>query len=125
MAKRKKISMAYNPIRWRWRSLKNWFYHKWMVWRGYTPTTFNLFDNRYKYEKRIDVDKICSHETLPAHELVGFKKKELPRLELEGKLEIEEHHIKREIEAGKHEALEALRKDIDSEHIVCRSLPRE
>lgn len=78
MAKYERINKKNNPIIWRWRSFKNFFYHIYMRLRGYTPIQFQPFSNRYLYEKRKEIDaKLVMMEQKPAHELVGFKKEEV------------------------------------------------
>jgi len=120
MAKPQRINKKNNPIRWRWRSLKGWFYNKWMRWRGYTPTTFNFYDNNYNYEKRKEVDKaLVMQEKQPAHEVVGYmadKDVETPWY----------HHgsQKAALNKGKQKALNSLRGEGDAS-LIRRTLPRE
>jgi hypothetical protein len=69
----KKITKNGNPIRWRYRSLKNWFYDKWMRWRGYIPYNFEPYSNRYTYIKRSEIDEFVKEaEEAPEFEEVHY-----------------------------------------------------
>jgi hypothetical protein len=124
MAKPKRITKNGNPWRWRWRSLKNWFYDKWMRMRGYTPTTFRPFDNAYNYEKRSEIDKaLVMQEKEPVHEIVGYMKKKDIKSPW---YHFEEQRERVADDHGRQEALELLRQGKDEDaRIIRRPLPRE
>jgi len=75
MAKPQQITKNNNPWRWRWRSFKNWFYDKWMRFRGYTPLTFEPYTNSYNYVKRSEIDvAINEAEDEPEYEEVFYQR---------------------------------------------------
>ena len=122
MAESKRITKKDNPFRWRWRSLKNWCYNKWMRHKGYVPTTFSPYDNIYQYELKTYLDKELAKETEPEYELVGFKK----QYALRNWADTDITHKQREVQFGRQRALTALRNgDIDNGCIIRRSLPRK
>jgi hypothetical protein len=57
----------------------NWLEIRCMRMRGYSPTTFNPYTNKYEYELKSEVDKRESEENQP-FEIFGYNKEnvELP-----------------------------------------------
>ena len=47
------------------KNVYNWFEIKYMKMRGYSPTTFNPFINKYEYELKSEVDKLEKWEEEP------------------------------------------------------------
>lgn len=59
-------------IMWKLKSIRNWFYDKWMRWRGYKPYEFNFKTNTYTYMTQAEIDAIEAHEEEPELEKVHY-----------------------------------------------------
>jgi hypothetical protein len=63
--------MGSNTVRWKIKSIYNWFEKLYMGIRGCIPTTFNIYNNKYEYELKTEIEKVENEENQP-FEIYGY-----------------------------------------------------
>ena len=56
------------------KNVYNWFERLYMKMRGYSPTTFNPYTNKYEYELKSEVDKLENWEEEQPFEIFGYNR---------------------------------------------------
>lgn len=95
MAMRKRIKKVFN-----------WFYDKYMQRRGYTPYVYYIYNDKYQYAKRSELDSWCDTVNQECKELESVNYEVSPKLH---------HGIDWKSIRARNKKLEELRKSESNE----------